>query len=104
MARRMKKKLSKSAAIRTYTSSHPDAKPKEIAENLNQSGYKITPQYVSTILSNDRKKGPSVRRRRAIVVGSASIDQLLAVKKLVNEVGGVQAAQHAIAQYSRLMA
>ena len=103
MARRSKKGASKSTAIRDYRNNHPEAKPKEIAETLNQGGYKITPQYVSTILSNDRKKAPTGRRGRAASVGS-SLDHLLAVKKLVNEVGGVQAAQKAIAQYSRLMA
>lgn len=103
MARRSKKGASKSAAIRDYKTDHPDSKPKEIAESLNQAGYKITPQYVSTILSNDRTKTSNGRRRRGIGA-SPSMDQLLAVKKLVNEVGGVEAAQQAIAQYSRLMA
>lgn len=102
MAKRSKKGGSKSAAIREYRRTNPEAKPKEIAESLNQNGFKITPQYVSTILSNDRKKNPGGRRQRA--GEAASIDQLLAVKKLVNAVGGVEAAQQAIAQYSRLMA
>lgn len=103
MARRARKGASKSAAIREYIKNHSEAKPKEIAESLNQSGYKITPQYVSTILSNDRKKSSQGRRRRA--VGSrSSIDHLMAAKKLVIEVGSVQAAQEAISQFSRLMA
>lgn len=103
MARQSKKGASKSAAIREYRSTHPDAKPKEIAESLNQAGHKITPQYVSTILSNDRSKGTKGRRRGGIAA-SSSIGQLMAVKRLVGEVGSVKAAQQVIAQYSKLMA
>ncbi len=104
MARRSQKGVSKSAAIRGYRENHPDSKPKEIAENLNQSGFKITPQYVSTILSNDKNKAPRGRGRRGRIGVGSSIDHLLAVKRLVNDVGGVEAAQQAIAQYSKLMA
>src|SRR5262245_42152671 len=104
MARRSKKGSSKSAAIRDYKAEHPNAKPKEIAESLNKAGHKITPQYVSTILSNARNRPNGNRRRRAVNVTSSSLDHLMAVKKLVNEVGSVQAAQVAISQYSRLMA
>ncbi len=105
MARRSKIGGSKSKAIREYRKDHPDSKPKEIAENLNQAGYKISPQYVSTILSNDRNKVSKGRgRRRVGISAGSSIDHLLAVKKLVNDVGSVEAAQQAIAQYSKLMA
>jgi len=104
MARRVKKSGSKSAAIREYQSANPDAKPKEIAENLNKSGFKITPQYVSTILSSARKKrNGNGRRRRPVEIGS-SLDHLLAAKKLVREVGSLEAAQQAISQFGRLMA
>jgi hypothetical protein len=105
MARRSKKGASKSAAIRKYKTEHPNAKPKEVAESLNKAGYKITPQYVSTILSNARKSTGGRRRRRAVSVSAVpSMDHLMAAKKLVSEVGSVQAAQQAIVQYSRLMA
>jgi hypothetical protein len=107
MAKRSKKSVSKSAAIRDFHKKNPNAKPKDIAASLNQSGFKITPQYVSTILSNARTK-KSGRRRRAVVRASngsaTSFHQLLAVKKLVAEVGGVKAAQDAIDQFSKLMA
>lgn len=104
MARRVKKGASKSAAIREYHEKHPNSKPKEIAENLNQSGFKITPQYVSTILSTSRKRKNGNGRRRGKVSVGSSLDHLMAAKKLVSEVGSIEAAQMAIAQYSRLMA
>jgi hypothetical protein len=104
MARKSKKGASKSAAIRDYKSAHPDAKPKEIAENLNQAGFKITPQYVSTILSNARGKSGQRRRRRGGIGATSSIAPLLAAKKLVVELGGVEAAQKALAEYGKLMA
>jgi hypothetical protein len=111
MAKRSKKGLSKSAAIRDFRKDNPNAKPKEIAENLNKAGHKVTPGYVSTILSTDRKKGKGKRGRRRIAatrgvrsVAAGPLQNLLAVKRLVSEVGGVEAAQEAISQYSKLMA
>ncbi len=107
MAKRTKTRGEKSAAIRDYKTNHPNAKPKEIAETLNQSGLKVTPQYVSTILSNDRRGrrtvGRPVGRPRKSGAGGA-FNHLLAVKRLVSEVGSVQAAQDAISQYSKLIA
>lgn len=102
MARRSRKGVSKSAAIREYKAKHKEAKPKEIAANLNQAGYEVTPQYVSTILSGDQRKANGSRRGPRVV--RSSFENLLAAKKLVSEVGGVEAAQEAIAQYSKLMA
>jgi hypothetical protein len=103
MAKRKKSRGEKSAAIRDYRSKNPNAKPKEIAENLNKTGMNITPQYVSTILSNDRRGRRPVGRPRKVAAEGA-FDHLLAVKKLVTEVGSVKAAQDAISQYSKLMA
>ena len=112
MAKRAKRRGEKSAAIRDYREKNPGAKPKEIAEQLNQLGLKVTPGYVSTILSNDKRgeKAPKARRgrpRRQPAAASAvefSFENLLAVKNLVDKVGSVEAAQNAIAQYSQLMA
>ena len=116
MAKRAKQRGEKTKAIREYRDSHPGAKPKEIAEQLNLTGLSITPGYVSTILSNDKRSGKVGKRRRgrprkdSVPVASKSVDKsasfenLLAVKKLIDKVGSVEAAQNAISQYSQLMA
>lgn len=41
----------KSAAIRDYLESNPNAKPKEIVEHLQSKGMDVTPAFVSTIKS-----------------------------------------------------
>ena len=105
MARTSKKGVSKSAAIRNYKNQHPTSKPKEIAAELNRSGFKITPQYVSTILSGARKASrKGVRKQQPVVARHSSFERLLAAKQLVTSVGSVEAAQEAIAQYGKLMA
>ena len=101
--------VSKSAAIRDYKTSHPDAKPKAIAAALNKSGYDVTAQYVSMILSTDRRKAGTAKTRTATAKftrgkgSTVSVDDVLAAKKLVNEIGGVEAAQAAIEAYRSLL-
>jgi hypothetical protein len=61
--------VNKSELIRAYMKEFPEKKPKEVAEFIsNQTGEKITPIYVSTIKSNDKKKAgkkPGKRGRKA---------------------------------------
>ena len=106
--------LSKSAAIRDYRASHASAKPKEIAEALNGSGYEVTPQYVSMILSNDRKKSGTSKKRGRPAGSKAkpkastssqqvSMDDLLSAKQLIQSSGGVEQAKAALAAYEKLI-
>jgi predicted nucleic acid binding AN1-type Zn finger protein len=103
---------SKSAAIRDYRASHATAKPKEIAEALNGSGYEVTPQYVSMILSNDRKKtGPSKKRGRPAGTKTksstsgqqVSMEDLLSAKQLISATGGLEQAKAALDAYQKLV-
>ncbi len=101
---------SKSAAIRDYRASHATAKPKEIAEALNGSGYEVTPQYVSMILSNDRKKtGPSRGRPAGTKTKSStsgqqvSMEDLLSAKQLISATGGLEQAKAALDAYQKLV-
>ena len=106
-------KLSKSAAIREYSGSHASAKPKEIAEALNKSGYAVTPQYVSMILSNDRKKAGKPKRTRRTKTSSAkpkatpnqqlSMEDLLAAKQLIQATGSLAKAKAALDAYANLV-
>jgi len=50
----------KSELIRAYKAENPNAKPKEIVEALGKQGITVTPQTVSTVLTNAKKKGDAV--------------------------------------------
>jgi hypothetical protein len=90
-------------AVLEFRKNNPEAKPKEIAEKLKESGVKVTPAYVSTMLSNAERAGNTKGKRGRSAAGNASIDNLLAAKRLVESVGSVAEAREAMAQYSKLM-
>ena len=117
MPRRKKQPtLSKASAIRDYKSTNPNAKPKEIAESLAKEGYEMTPQYVSMILSNDRRKSGSTKSRSSGAGntsfgrrgrppksrGTVSVDDVLVAKQFVGEMGSVEAAQAAVSAFAKL--
>lgn len=97
----------KSEAIRKYKASHGDAGPKEVAEGLSKEGIKVTSAFVSTVLSNDKRKGGKGKRgrkpgrRRA--AGSSSLDQLMLAKRLAEQMGGVDAARSALDTLAKLL-
>ena len=108
--------MSKSGAIRDYASNNASAKPKAIAEALNKQGYKVTPQYVSMILSNDRRKGGKTsgtrgRRKKVAAVAAppaakgkeVSMADLLAAKQLIQSTGSLAKAKAALDAYTNLV-
>lgn len=98
MARKPKSSANKSAAIRDYKAANRTASPKEIAEALSKSGMEVSAQFVSTVLSNAKKKGGKVAKRgrkpRALPMGN--IQQLIQVKKFVDQIGGLEKAKAAV--------
>jgi hypothetical protein len=106
---------SKSEAIRNYKNSHQDAGPTAIAAALTKEGTKVTPAFVSTVLSNAKRKGrrkmgrrKMVRRgRRPAVVARRSsdpVDRLIQAKKLAEQMGGVEQARAALDALARILA
>lgn len=97
---------SKSEAIRNYKSENPDAGPKAIAAALADDGIKVTPAFVSTVLSNDkRKSGRSAGGRRGRrSSGNASLDSLIQAKKLAEQMGGIEQARAALDALERILA
>ena len=98
----------KSVAIREYKSSHGDAGPKAIAEALGKDGIKVTPAFVSTILSNARRKSGKTRRRRragraGAPRGNRSLAQLMQAKKLAKQMGGIEPARRALDSLAKLL-
>ena len=108
MAKRGRMSGGKTAAVLEYRKNNPEAKPKDIAAQLNEAGVKVTPGYVSTILSTAKRGGKAKAKRgrpaRKLNGAGVSIENLLAVKKLVETIGSVDEAKNAVAQYSQLMA
>lgn len=101
----------KSEAIRGYKRDNSSAGPKEIAEALTKDGIKVTSAFVSTVLSNDKRKTgkPTGRRgrgpgRRPAVESTSSINQLIQAKKLVDTVGSVAKAREALEALAKLLA
>src|SRR5262245_27825352 len=97
MARKSAAGQNKSAAIRAYKDSHAGAGPKEITEALGKDGIKVTPAFVSTVLSNDRRKGRKGRRKGGRPRGGANdFANLVQAKRLADQMGGVEKARAAL--------
>lgn len=85
-------KKSKADAIRSHMAANPDASPTDVADALKKAGYKdVTPQYVSTIKSMDKRKANGPTRR-----GPLSGDDLMTAKAYVGRLGGIGRAREAI--------
>src|SRR4029450_8559244 len=95
---------SKSKAIRDYKAANADAGPKAIAEALGKDGMKVSAGFVSTVLSNARKKARKGRRgRRPAAACTASLKQLVMAKKLAAKMGGVNEARQALDLLAKLL-
>jgi hypothetical protein len=102
---RKRKKFNKSAAIREYLESHPDSSPKEIADTLKaKHRVNVSAQLVSNIKHNlnakPGKRGPKPGKKRGRKPGATadkfSMQDLLAAKHLVAQLGSVEAASSAL--------
>lgn len=106
-----KPSVNKSAAIREYLESHPGAKPKEIITELRKNGVVVKAGSVSMVLygpssksakSGARRKKKAARRTttKSAAPASASTElsanDILAVKALTDQLGGIDAARAAI--------
>jgi hypothetical protein len=114
-------KFNKSKEIREYKQANPSHGPKQIAEALSAKGLDVTAQFVSTVLTNSKKKtkigkpgrpkgsknvkrGPGRPPKAAPSSGNGvSLDSLLLVKRIVAEVGGIDKARSALTALERLM-
>ncbi len=112
MAKKKSGGASKSDVIRTTSAENPGVGPTELAK-LIQSAHniKVSPAMVSTVLSQDRSRGGKPARRgrppkarRATRGGSdLSVDVLVRIKKLADEIGGVDEARRALDALSQIM-
>ena len=110
MAKKAAAGPNKSEAIRNYKSSHASAGPKDIAAALNGEGVKVTAQFVSTVLSNAKRKGRKGRRKGGRPKGSTAkvgrsdaLTKLVLAKKLSDQLGGVAKAREALDALARIL-
>lgn len=98
-----KLELSKSDAIRNLKSQNQDIGPKAIAETLGKEGYKVSAQFVSTVLSNDRRKMGKVGRRGRPSSNVITGKDVLVAKDLVEQVGGIENAKKVLELYGQIV-
>lgn len=110
MAKKAAAGPNKSEAIRNYKSSHGSAGPKEISAALNDQGVKVTAGFVSTVLSNAKRKGRKGRRKGGRPKGSGAgvgrkdaLSKLVLAKKLSDQLGGVEKARAALDALARIL-
>lgn len=123
MAKKKAGAVNKSQAIRDYRKAHPQHKPKQISEELSKGGVKVSAQFVSTVLSNSKKKPvrkpgrpkttsqtrrgrPTAARRGRPSKRSeeVSVESLLRVKEVAEELGGIEDVRTALNALEELTA
>jgi len=98
MAKRASNKPSKAEAIRNFQNENPGSSPTVVADALKKQGFKdITPQYVSTIKSMDKRKSNGAGKS-----GKITAEDLMTAKEFVESMGGLGRAQEAVETLSRL--
>lgn len=108
-----KKAPNKSQLIRDFAARKPEAKPSAIAAALNKKDVDVTAQYVSIILSNDRRKNSTnlhgqskgVRKTRATnnsPDNDVALKDLMRIKQLVEDFGSIERADAAMSAFRNL--
>ena len=92
----------KSQAIRDYLAANKKAKASEVVVALGEKGIKVSTAAVYNLKA---RKKMGTRRRKAEASGQTvglSISGLLAAKKLVDAVGGIEPAREALNALAKL--
>jgi hypothetical protein len=95
----------KSAAIREYLKTHPNAGPTEVCKELKKKGLTIAPALVSNVKAAAAGKKIGGRRkpgRPARGSDTVSISALLEAREFVDRVGGVAQAERILKALGKL--
>lgn len=105
MAKKAASGVNKSELIRQYKQEHPDAGPTAIVEALGQQGVKVTPAFVSTVLSNAKRKTRRRGARRAGVARAEAngVAALVQAKQFADKLGGIQQAKAALDALAKIL-
>lgn len=89
---------SKAAAIRQYTSEHPEAKAAEIVAALKAQKIKVSTTQVYGIISKSNGKAPAMSRKHEHLTGGP----LTYAKALAVAAGGIQQARDVLETLAEL--
>ena len=113
MAKKAAAGPNKSAAIREYKSKHAAVGPKEIAAALADGGVKVSAGFVSTVLSNDKRRKGNGRRKAGRRAGRPktssalgrgdALSKLVLAKKMSDKFGGVEQARAALNALAQIL-
>jgi hypothetical protein len=98
-----KRGQNRSEAIRAYKEKNSTAKPKAIAEGLAKEGVKVSPGYVSTVLSNERRKSGKRRKKKGGGRTGKVYDDLVQAKRLSDAMGGIDKARSALNALAKIL-
>ena len=113
MARRTASGVNKSQAVRDYLAKNPGATPNQIVAGLKDQGVDVSVGLASNVkYTMGKRRGGKVRRRKLSVARATnggpgrgrrgrpsmalSMDDLLATKQLVNQIGGAAKVRKAL--------
>lgn len=96
------KRGEKSAAIRDYLAANPGARTVDVVAALKKQRIRVSSQMVSN-LKGKGGSGKPKKRTAAKSGGLPSIEDLIAAKKLADQLGGVEQARAAIALLAKLL-
>jgi hypothetical protein len=105
MANREKPGGTKKQAVRDYVTANPDVSPKDAAAALKQQGIDVSPNTVSTVrweLKKRKKAAAPVAAPAAVPGDQVSLSALLEAKKLIQKLGSIGQAKQAIAALAQL--
>lgn len=95
--------LNRSQCIRDYIAQHPKATPKAIKQALLKQGVEVSDGLIGVVKYGKKpKKGASAQRVPQKANGSLSIADLLKVKKLADELGGLDQLRKALGMLEEL--
>jgi len=108
MAKKAAAGPNKSKAIREYKSNHSGAGPKDISAALAEQGIKVTPAFVSTVLSNAKRRGRKGKRKGGRPAGAKpgrkdALSQLVLAKQMSDQFGGVEKARAALDALAQIL-
>jgi hypothetical protein len=99
----------KSEVIRKYKADNPKQGPKEISEALGKTGFKVSPAFISTVLSNARRKSGKPGRKRgrvakaSVTASKGGFGDLIHAKRLVDQIGSVEQAKAALDALAKIL-
>ena len=109
-AKKTKKKINKSEAIRKYDKQHSDSTASEVVAALAKKGIKIVPTQVYNVRAKSTKKKPARKSGRpkgkrqvsSAKVSAPDASALEAAASLVKQTGGVEEAREALKALERI--